>query len=141
MAAATRISEELVGRTLVRAKSEAVVACDRDGIIQLWNPGAERMFGYSGVETLGRSLDVIIPERLRSRHWEAFHAMMRSGQSRYADGALLAVPGLRRDGSQISIEFTIAPVLDEHDAIIGLVAVIRDVSKTFEELKALRKKA
>ena len=139
MAAATRISEELVGRTLVRAKSEAVVACDRDGIIQLWSPGAERMFGYPSEETLGRSLDVIIPERLRSRHWEAFHAMMRSGQSRYADGALLAVPGLRRDGSRISIEFTISPMLDERDAIIGLVAVIRDVTTTFQELKALRR--
>src|SRR5262249_7292057 len=119
----------------------AIVVCDRDGIIQLWSPGAERMFGYSADETLGQSLDVIIPARLRSRHWDAFHAMMQSGRSRYADGALLAVPGLQRDGSQLSIEFTIAPMLNERDEIIGLVAVIRDVTRTFQELKALRKRA
>jgi PAS domain S-box-containing protein len=134
-------SEELVGETLVRSKSEAIVACDRAGLIRLWNPGAQRMFGHSEDEALGRSLDVIIPERLRARHWAAFHNMMRTGQSRYADGAVLAVPALRRDGSLISVEFTLAPMLDVHDEVAGLIAVMRDVTATFEELKALRKQA
>jgi PAS domain S-box-containing protein len=133
------ISEALVGRTLVEANSEAIIACDRDGIIRLWSPGATRMFGHSAQEALGQSLDVIIPERLRARHWDAFHKTMQTGESRYAAGAMLAVPGLRRDGSQISIEFTITP-MTTGGAIIGLVAVIRDVTKTFEELKALRRK-
>jgi len=139
MSTACAISEELVGRTLVEANSEAIVACDREGIIRLWSPGAGRIFGYSAQETLGQSLDIIIPERLRARHWAAFHKTMQTGESRYAAGAMLAVPGLRRDGSQISIEFTITPMTD-NGAIIGLVAVIRDVTKTFEELKALRKR-
>lgn len=139
MSTATAITEELVGRTLVEANSEAVVACDRDGIIRLWSPGAARIFGHAAEETLGLSLDVIIPERLRARHWDAFHKTMQTGESRYAAGATLAVPGLRRDGSQISIEFTITPMMDD-GAIIGLVAVIRDVTRTFEELKALRRK-
>ncbi len=139
MGTASTICEDLVGRTLVEANSEAIVACDRDGIIRLWSPGAARMFGHSAQDALGRSLDVIIPERLRARHWDAFHRTMQTGESRYAAGAMLAVPGLRRDGSQISIEFTITPMLKD-GAIIGLVAVIRDVSKTFEELKALRRK-
>lgn len=139
MSTASAITEELVGRTLVEANSEAVVACDRDGIIRLWSPGAARIFGHAAEETLGLSLDVIIPERLRARHWDAFHKTMQTGESRYAAGATLAVPGLRRDGSQISIEFTITPMMDD-GAIIGLVAVIRDVTRTFEELKALRRK-
>ena len=139
MSTACAISEELVGRTLVEANSEAIVACDREGIIRLWSPGAGRIFGHSAQETLGQSLDIIIPERLRARHWAAFHKTMQTGESRYAAGAMLAVPGLRRDGSQISIEFTITPMTD-NGAIIGLVAVIRDVTKTFEELKALRKR-
>lgn len=136
---APTISEGLVGRTLIEANSEAIVACDRDGIIRLWSPGAARMFGHSAEEALGQSLDVIIPERFRARHWDAFHKTMQTGESRYAAGAMLAVPGLRRDGSLISIEFTITPMLDD-GAIIGLVAVIRDVTRVFEELKALRKR-
>ena len=139
MSTPAAISVELVGRTLVEANSEAIVACDREGIIRLWSPGAARIFGHAREDVLGQSLDVIIPERFRARHWDGFHRTMRTGESRYAAGAMLAVPGLRRDGSQISIEFTITPMRD-HGTIIGLVAVIRDVSKTFEELKALRRK-
>jgi len=136
---APSFSDALIGQTLVQAKSEAIIACDRDGIIRLWNSGAERMFGYARDEALGQSLDIIIPERFRARHWDAFHVMMQTGQSRYADGAMLAVPGLRRDGSSISIEFTIAPMLDENNRVAGLVSVIRDVTKAFEQIRALRK--
>lgn len=135
----SRFTEEQVGQTLVQAKSEAIVACDRNGVIRLWNSGAERMFGYARDEALGQTLDIIIPERFRPRHWDAFHVMMRTGQSRYADGAMLAVPGLRRDGSSISIEFTIAPMLDDDNQVAGLVSVIRDVTRTFEQLRALQK--
>jgi hypothetical protein len=67
--------------------------------------------------------------------------MMRTGQSRYADGAVLAVPALRRDGSLISVEFTLAPMLGAGGEVAGLIAVMRDVTATFEELKALRKQA
>jgi PAS domain S-box-containing protein len=135
----SQFSDDKVGQTLVQARSEAIVACDRDGVIRLWNAGAERMFGYARNEALGQTLDIIIPERFRARHWDAFHVMMRTGQSRYADGAMLAVPGLRRDGSSISIEFTIAPMLDANNQVTGLVSVIRDVTGTFEQLRALRK--
>jgi len=140
MGAGEAISEELVGRTLVEANSEAIIACDREGIIRLWSSGAARMFGHAAAQAVGQSLDIIIPERLRARHWDAFHKTMQTGESRYAAGAMLAVPGLRRDGSQISIEFTITP-MRENGAIIGLVAVIRDVTRTFEELKTLRRKS
>jgi PAS domain S-box-containing protein len=129
---------EHLGRAIAAAAAYAVVASDRAGIIQFWNPGAERIFGHSAAEALGQSLDLIIPERLRGRHWEGYHAVMASGQSRYAAGDLLAVPALRKDGAAISVEFTITPLVSAAGEITGLVAVMRDVTAKFEETKALR---
>src|SRR5262249_22119296 len=117
-----------------------IVASDRDGIIRFWNPGAERIFGHSAQAALGQSLDLLIPERLRARHWEGYRTVMATGKSRYGGGELLSVPGLRADGSLISIEFTLAPIHGERGDLIGLVAVMRDATARFEETKALRKK-
>ena len=129
-----------ISRALLTSSADAIVASDRDGIIQFWNPGAERIFGHRTAEALGQSLDLIIPERLRDRHWEGYHRVMAGGQSRYGAGDLLAVPALRKDGTQISVEFTIASVQSEDGTIVGLVAVMRDVTARFEETKALRQK-
>lgn len=124
---------------LLHSKADAMLLCDGEGIIRCWTPGAERMFGYSENEAVGRSLDIIIPERLRARHWAGYREVMNGAPSRYGDGDVLAVPGLRKDGSQISIEFTIMPAKDAQGRMVGLAAVIRDVTARFEELKALRK--
>jgi PAS domain S-box-containing protein len=115
------------------------VASDRDGLIRHWNPGAERMFGHAAAEALGRSLDLIIPERLRARHWEGYRHVMAIGQSRYSAGALLSVPALRKDGARLSVEFTIAPIRSASGEIVGLVAVMRDATARFEEIKELRR--
>ncbi len=128
-----------IAEAVLGGKSEAVIAADQDGIVHFWNPGAERLFGYSCAEAIGRSLDLIIPERLRQRHWEGYWRVMATGESRYGDGDLLAVPALRRDGVTISVEFTIAPLRSE-GRLIGLVAIIRDVTKRFEEMRALKRK-
>jgi PAS domain S-box-containing protein len=120
--------------------ADAIVASDSEGVIGYWNPGAERIFGHSAAEAMGQSLDIIIPQRLRGRHWEGYRRVMQGGASRYGDGDLLAVPALRKDGALISVEFTIAPVRSAHGAIMGLVAVMRDVTVRFEEIKALRQK-
>lgn len=130
---------DAVARALLSGVVDAIVACDRDGIIRLWNPGAARIFGYAAEEAVGRSLDIIIPERLRARHWDGYHAMMASGQSRYASGDTLSVPALRKDGPQISVEFTLVALRDSTGAVSGLAAVMRDVTLRFEELKALRR--
>ena len=81
-------------------------------MIRLWNRGATRIFGFTEAEALGRSLDIIIPERLRERHWQGYRATMRTGQTRYRDGQVLSVPALRKDGARISVEFTIVPFRD-----------------------------
>ncbi len=127
--------------TLVNATSDAVVYADAEGQIRFWNAGAQRMFGYTADEALGQSLDIIIPASLRSRHWEGYTKTMRTGATRYGAGDILAVPAARKDGSRISIEFTITPFRDASGAILGIAAIMRDVTARFEEMKALRQRA
>jgi PAS domain S-box-containing protein len=130
---------EQLGEALLSTRSDAIVAADRDGIIRFWNPGAARMFGYSRAEAVGRSLDLIIPERLRARHGEGFAKVMQSGESRYGEGDLLAVPALRNDGTALSVQFTIVP-LREAGQMIGMAAIIRDVTRQFQATRELRRK-
>ena len=130
----------LVAEAILSAAADAVVAADHDGIIRVWNPGAERIFGHRADEALGQSIDLIIPERLRPRHWEVFHRVMATGESHYGAGDLLSVPGLRKDGQGISLEFTIVPLKNERGQMQGLAAVMRDVTSRFEEMRTLKKK-
>ena len=136
---ANTIPPKLVADAILNATADAIVVCDRNGNICFWNPGASRIFGFEATEALGRSLDILIPERLQTRHWEGFHNMMSSGQSRYPEGHLLSAPGRRKDGSQVSIEFTVVALKDDQGRVSNIVALMRDVTARFEELKALRK--
>jgi PAS domain S-box-containing protein len=128
-----------VAEAILSAASDAIVAADKDGRIVLWNPGAERIFGYRSSAAIGRSLDIIIPERLRKPHWEGYARVMNGGRSHYEGGDILAVPAVTSDGRRISIEFTIAPFHDETGSLIGLAAVMRDVTKQFVETRALKR--
>jgi PAS domain S-box-containing protein len=129
-----------IAKAVLAARSDAVVAADRDGIIRFWNPGAERMFGHVSAEAIGQSLDLIIPERLRKRHWDGFRHTMATGVSRYGEGDLLAVPAIRKDGATISVEFTIVPLKTDTGAMTGMVAIMRDVTARFAELRELKRK-
>jgi PAS domain S-box-containing protein len=117
---------------------DAIIAADKEGIICFWNPGAERIFGYVSDVAIGQSLDIIIPERLRKRHWDGYHHVINSGESRYGHSDILAVPGITKDGAGVSIEFTIVPLRDRTHQLIGLAAIMRDVTKRFEEMRALK---
>jgi|SRR4051794_11914871 PAS domain S-box-containing protein len=125
--------------TLIANMPDAVVYSDRDGTIRYWNGGAVRLFGHAAEEAVGQSLDLIIPEGLRARHWEGYHETMRTGRTRYGDGQLLSVPAMRKDGRRISVAFTIVPFVDDKGALTGIAAIIRDVTAQFEETRALRK--
>ena len=129
-----------VGDAILSAQSDAIIGADREGLIVFWNPGAERIFGYSSTEAVGRSLDIIIPEQLRARHWVGYRRVMEGGESRYGHGDLLAVPGITKDGRSISLEFTIVPLRLDSGALIGLAAILRDVTKRFEETRDLRRR-
>jgi PAS domain S-box-containing protein len=140
MRSSQSISAAASGEAILCSEADAVIAADRDGIIHLWNPGAVRLFGYARDEALGRSLDLIIPERLQARHWAGYRHVLETGESRYGRGDVLAVPAVRKDGSRVSLEFTITPLRDEDGRMVGMVAVMRDVTTRFEELRALRQK-
>ena len=127
-------------RQLVTQAPDAIVYADDQGQIRLWNAGAERIFGYPEAEALGQSLDIIIPENQRQRHWEGFGRTLATGVTRYGAESLLSVPAIRKDGSRVSVEFTILPFHDEGGRILGMAAIMRDVTARFEELKALRKR-
>jgi PAS domain S-box-containing protein len=123
----------------VRDAPDAIIYADAQGLIQLWNRSAERIFGFPEAEALGKTLDIIIPESLRGRHWQGYRATMQTGNTRYGVGETLAVPAMRKDGQRISIEFTILPFRDDAGRMEGIAAILRDVTVRFEETRALRR--
>ena len=123
-------------RSLVEGSPDAIVVADREGVIRLWNAAAETMFGYAAAEAVGRSLDFIIPEKLRQRHWSGYDAVMRSGATRYGS-ELLKVPAVHRDGRRLSLEFRIALLRSESGEVFGVGAFLRDVTQAWNERKAL----
>ncbi len=137
--AAAGFTRDAIGGTLIDSAADAIIASDRAGDIVLWNAGAQRIFGFTEGEALGRSLDIIIPEPFRARHWEGYHETVASGESRYGAGDMLAVPGLHKDGRRLSLEFTIA-LMKQAGRVTGMVATLRDVTARFEETKALKKR-
>lgn len=118
---------------------EAVVFADRQGVVRLWNRAAETMFGYSAAEALGQSLDLIIPERFRARHWDGYRQVMTTGVTSYGQ-RLLAVPAMRKDGERISIEFSIALLKDERGEVTGAAAVVRDVTARWQAEREMRRR-
>lgn len=128
-----------IGEAILASAADAILATDREGTVNFWNPGAERLFGFSKKEAIGASLDLIIPERLRKRHWDGWLHVMESGETRYGAGDVLAVPAMTKDGRQISVEFTIILLRDAEQQIIGMAAILRDVTKRFEETRRLRR--
>lgn len=118
---------------------DAVLFSDRDGFIRLWNRGCELIFGFSEDEALGQSLDLIIPERLRDRHWDGYHRVMETGLSRYGT-ELLSVPAKHKDGHQLSCAFSIIMLKDEKGHPVGVASIMRDVTATFEKEKGLKKR-
>jgi PAS domain S-box-containing protein len=124
---------------LANAIGDAVVISDAAGDITYWNPAATRMFGYTQEEALGKTLDVIIPERLRGRHWEGYHKTMATGQTRYGND-VLRVPAVDKAGRSLSIAFTVALLHSPQGELNGIVAVIRDETARFQEERALKKR-
>jgi PAS domain S-box-containing protein len=124
---------------MLTMESDAIIATDRAGIVNFWNPGATRIFGFTADEAMGRSLDLIIPPNLRGRHWDGFNRVMATGESHYGHGDLLAVPAQTKSGRRISVEFTIAMLRDQAQRPAGIVAILRDVTKRFEELRMLKR--
>lgn len=123
---------------LMKSLADSVVVCDPGGQIVFWNEASTRIFGWTQVEALGQSLDLIIPERLRKRHWDGYERVMATGVTSYGD-RLLEVPALHRDGHTISIAFTVSMLLGDDDLPAAIAAVIRDDTERWHERKDLRR--
>lgn len=122
---------------IVEDAQAGIIFADEGGIIRLWNSGAEAMFGYTAAEAVGQSMKMIIPEKHQARHDEGYARVMQTGITKYGRDAL-AVPALRKDGSRISIEFTIVLVRSAEGGMIGAAAIVQDVTARWERDKALR---
>ena len=132
------LHQELCG-AIVDQAGDAIMYSDREGIIRLWNRGAERMFGYSAAEAVGQSLDLIIPENLRQRHWDGYYRVMESGESRYSS-EMLSAPALRKDGSRLSTEFSMVMVKDANGAMLGVAAIVREVTARWQKERELKER-
>ena len=132
-------TQEWLARTIVNLSSDAIMFADREGIIRLWNSGAEKMFGFTAEVALGQSLDLIIPENLRGRHWDGYGRVMESGTSRYSTD-MLSAPALQKGGTRISTEFSMVMVKDGAGEMLGVAAIIRDVTARWQREKELKER-
>ena len=124
---------------LLHEATDAILISDRQGIIRHWNRGAEQLFGHSPSEAVGQSLDLIIPENLRARHWDGYHRVMAAGETKYKTG-LLSSPGVRKDGSRVSLEFSMVLLRDDAGTMYGCASIIRDVTEQWKKEKALKER-
>ncbi len=132
-------STEQIYRQIVDKARDAVIFADAEGVIRVWNSGAETIFGYQASEALGQTLDLIIPERFQERHWDGYRKVMATGVTKYTDD-MLAVPAAKRDGTRISLEFTITLLEGEDGAVQGIAAIVRDITERFQQERATAKR-
>lgn len=123
----------------LQSAGDAIIAAAPDGTIVFWNAAAERIFGYQASEALRQSLDLIIPERFRQRHWQAYQRVMGTGQTRYG-ADVLRVPAVHKDGRALSIAFTVTLMYSRERQIDAIVAIVRDETGRWQEEQALRKR-
>jgi PAS domain S-box-containing protein len=123
---------------LLRHLADAVIVADPEGTVVFWNDAAQRLFGWSEQEAVGRSLDLIIPERLRTRHWDGYRRVMKTGHTDYGT-RLLEVPAVHRDGHTISIAFTVTLlVAPGEQRPTAIAAVLRDDTARRREVRDLK---
>jgi PAS domain S-box-containing protein len=133
------MSVDLDFKALVTQLGEAVIISDRDENILFWNASAERIFGFTPEEALGKTLSIITPERFRERHSKGYFHTIQTGQTKYVH-TLLRVPAVHKDGRSISIAFSVSMLFDEQKQAIAIAAIIRDETERFQEERQLKAK-
>jgi len=128
-----------LGQRIIESAPDAILYVDRQGLIRHWNGGAERIFGFTAEEAVGQSLDIIIPEKLRGRHWDGYYKVMESGQSRYGTD-LLSVPAIHRDGLRLSVDFSIIMLKNDQGQVEGIASIMRDMTAQRQKEMALRER-
>ncbi len=130
---------EKLSQQIIENTTDAILYVNAKGLIQHWNDGAERIFGFSAAEAIGQSLDIIIPEKLRGRHWEGYYKVMASGESRYGTD-LLSVPANHRNGQRLSVDFSIVILKDEQGKVTGIASLMRDMTAQRQKEKKLKER-
>jgi PAS domain S-box-containing protein len=131
--------QDAVYRRIVEQTTDAVIVADRGGLIRIWNRGAEAVFGFPAAEALGQSLDIIIPEELRKRHWEGYKRAIEAGRTRLGS-RVLVTRGLHRDGSRLYVDLSFAVIVDDEGRAEGSLAIGRNVTERYLADRALRKR-
>jgi len=126
-------------KALITQLGEAVIISDRDEKILFWNASAERIFGFTPDEALGKTLSIITPERFRERHSKGYFHTIQTGQTKYGH-TLLRVPAVHKDGRSISIAFSVSMLFDAQKQAIAIAAIIRDETERFAEERQLKAK-
>ncbi len=130
--------QESLFESLVRLASDAIVFADREGTIRVWNSGAERIFGYSENEAVGKSLDIIIPEKMRENHWKGYKRAMESGYTKY-EGKLMPTKAVRKGNDTIYVEMSLS-IIKEGDEVKGALAIMRDITERWLKEKEMKKR-
>jgi PAS domain S-box-containing protein len=115
----------------------AILFADHEGKIRFWNKATETMFGYGADEALGQSLDLIVPEKQRPRHWEGWTRVMATGVTKYGSD-VLAVPAMKKDGTRISIEFNVVLMRAPTGELLGVAAMVQDVTVRWQQQKEMK---
>lgn len=133
------MSDSINFKALVSHIGEAVIISDRDENILFWNASAERIFGYTPNEALGKTLSIITPDRFRERHSKGYFHTMETGKTKYGN-TLLRVPAIHKDGRSISIAFSVTMIFDDHNQPMAIAAIVRDETERFQEERKLKEK-
>ncbi|MBI4301534.1 MAG: PAS domain S-box protein [Chloroflexi bacterium] len=128
-----------VFKSLLTQTSDGIIFADHEGLICLWNRGAEAIFGHTNKNAVGQSLDLIIPDSFRERHWAGFQRAMASGHTKYGQ-QLLPTRAIHKDGRTIYIEMTMTIVRDDFEQVAGALAVVRDITERRAQEQAIRKR-
>jgi PAS domain S-box-containing protein len=125
--------------SLINQAPDAMIFADLEGAIREWNPAAERIFGYTSEEALGKSLDLIVPEKFRKAHWAGYERALAAGETKYR-GQVLPTRSVRKDGTTIYVELSFAIIKDAHDTVIGALSHARDITERWAEERERRQR-
>jgi PAS domain S-box-containing protein len=132
----TMSSQELA-ESVLQSIHEAIIVADLKGIIQMWNSGAEVLFGFSAAEAIGQSLDIIIPERLRKAHWDGYEKAIERKDTISGKGSRIT-RALHKTEQQLYVDMSFAMVKNKDQELIGSLAVARDATARYLEERNLR---
>lgn len=117
---------------------DGLICTGSDGNILVWNEGAERIFGHTAAEAVGRSLDLIIPEAFREAHDKGFRRAVASGRTLHTAGRVLTTRSLHKSGNRLYVDLSFGLVRNEAGTVIGVLAIVRDCTERHLSARAAK---